>query len=524
MLAALSIVFPNYLAVTVDAEGAYLQTPRKGRPVWGKLSWELQSEEERAMTLNGQEPVVPLEKFVYGEPGAGDYWGEYLSERMQAQGWRRVATTADGGTLYEREGKFMGVYTDDGLVVGEPEIIWGYIEELKQVISLQEATPLTKMLGVAFCRIQLPQGRGMVLHQIHYIELLRERFAADSGGQPHKRRMPYVETDKNLELKPGRFAPKARKHLGGLAYLVRMTRPEATHAVNALLREVDAWTEGSDRRLEAIFGYLAQTPTLGLLWLMHDLDTPEDLVQREFADADHAGSIVSERSTSGWAVFWVSKSGRSKILLDWGSKRQTSESKSTCEAETTAANDCLQKSGLPMNEIGEELLRRTAHNAGESLDGQLELIHEIDADSARMVMSSLKSSLPYLKKYQRVSLGFLRDALGRQGRCLRRCPTDDNVADVFTKRMKSIEVFEKHRDSLGVVDFCEYEKLVHEGPKFPPKCAGTGSSAARKVLNATVAVANTGMSIAKGAGSVASTLLRNPEVREAAIKLILRRT
>jgi len=130
-----------------------------------------------------------------------------------------------------------------------------------------------------------------------------------------------------------------------------------------------------------------------------------------------------------------------------------------------------------------------------------------------------KYQLPYLKKHQRINMCFLRDALARKGRCLVRWPTDDNVSDIFTKQMKDIATFERHRESLGVVDLSRYVKF--EGV-LPP----LESYRAKPITTAKNIVASVGTGVVKGVGAAASavaSLAKNEEARELIKALILGR-
>ena len=47
-----------------------------------------------AMQQRGENPHVPMDVYIYGEPNAGDKWDQYLDTRLCEQQWARMATTA----------------------------------------------------------------------------------------------------------------------------------------------------------------------------------------------------------------------------------------------------------------------------------------------------------------------------------------------------------------------------------------------------------------------------------------------
>ena len=81
--------------------------------------------------------------------------------------------------------------------------------------------------------------------------------------------------------------------------------------------------------VKRIFRYLKGTKDFGLWYLKG-----KDLSLIAYIDADWAGCIDDRRSTSG-AVFYLGE-----CLVSWLSKKQSSISLSTAEAEYIAATTC----------------------------------------------------------------------------------------------------------------------------------------------------------------------------------------
>ena len=71
-LCGISLLKDGMVMITFDFRSAYTQTPRVGAPVYAELPQHFQTEGMRRMKREGGLPVVPLEKWFYGEPGAGD--------------------------------------------------------------------------------------------------------------------------------------------------------------------------------------------------------------------------------------------------------------------------------------------------------------------------------------------------------------------------------------------------------------------------------------------------------------------
>nr|GEW94124.1 copia protein [Tanacetum cinerariifolium] len=116
--------------------------------------------------------------------------------------------------------------------------------------------------------------------------------------------------------------------VGSLMYLT-VSRPDLVFVVCMCARYQASPTK---KHLKRVFWYLKGTINLGL-W--YPKDTAMALTA--YADADHAGSQDTRRSTSGSAQFHGDK------LVSWSSKKQKSTTISTTEAEYIAMSGrCAQ--------------------------------------------------------------------------------------------------------------------------------------------------------------------------------------
>ena len=75
----------------------------------------------------------------------------------------------------------------------------------------------------------------------------------------------------------------------------------------------------------------------------------------------------------------------------------------------------------------------------------------VDNDAANVSFTQGYSrKLRYMRKHQRVSLGFIKDGLDGTGGEVLRVDTDKNNSDLHTKPLGRV-AFEKHREAMGVV-------------------------------------------------------------------------
>ncbi|KAJ0441488.1 putative RNA-directed DNA polymerase [Helianthus annuus] len=119
--------------------------------------------------------------------------------------------------------------------------------------------------------------------------------------------------------------------IGSLMYLTA-SRPDIMWAVCLCARFQMNPKESHEITVKRIFRYLKGTPKLGL-W--YPKDSNFDLIA--YSDSDHAGCKVDRRSVSGGCQFLGNR------LISWQSKKQTTVSTSTAQAEYTVAYSCCSQ-------------------------------------------------------------------------------------------------------------------------------------------------------------------------------------
>ena len=112
--------------------------------------------------------------------------------------------------------------------------------------------------------------------------------------------------------------------VGKLIYLAH-TRPDIAYAVSVVSQFMHDPRERHLQAVTRILRYLKNNPGRGLLF-----KRDEKLSLEVYTDADHAGSIVDRRSTSGYCMFLGGN------LVTWRSKKQTVVARSSTESEFRA--------------------------------------------------------------------------------------------------------------------------------------------------------------------------------------------
>ena len=203
-----------------------------------------------------------------------------------------------------------------------------------------------------------------------------------------------------------------------------------------LSTRVRQWTAYEDRLLERLYGYLAFSRLVCLEQRVHPGDF-QVLAIIAHVDADHGGDLFTTRSRSGWAV---SLDGpRSHALIGWCSKQQGATGKSTGDNEVTSVSDAISTNAESIRCAFEQMV-----------DRDVWLILRSDADAAiGAIHKGYSRKMSYLRRTQRVSIGFLHDFVGDEHTALKKVHTDSNDSDVLTKSLEK-EAHWRHSFAMGM--------------------------------------------------------------------------
>ncbi|GKC90474.1 hypothetical protein Tco_1151123 [Tanacetum coccineum] len=172
-----------------------------------------------------------------------------------------------------------------------------------------------------FLVLQISQNpRGIFINQSKYANEILKKFDLHKSDPVDTPMVERTKLDEDLSGTPV-DQTKYRDMIGSLMYLTA-SRPDLVFAVCMCARYQSRPTKKHLEVVKRVFRYLQGTINMGL-W--YPKDTAMALTA--YADADHAGSQDTRRSTFGSAQFLGDK------LVSWSSKKQTSTSISSTEAE-----------------------------------------------------------------------------------------------------------------------------------------------------------------------------------------------
>ena len=218
-----------------------------------------------------------------------------------------------------------------------------------------------------------------------------------------------------------------RSILGQALYIAITTRPDIVPAVSACGKFAENPGQEHWNALLQILAYLHGTQHLSL-----ELgNKAKDITLTAFADADWAGDLDKRRSRSGYIILC----NDSPVI--WSSKLQVSVALSSTEAEYVAlamtARDVIWCRTL-LCELGFEQYNPT-------------IIYEDNNSCINIAESPRKH--PGVKHID-IRYHFIRDRIASKEIALKRMPTLEMVADLFTKQLPT-QSFEKHRRSIRMV-------------------------------------------------------------------------
>ncbi|GJX40266.1 retrovirus-related pol polyprotein from transposon TNT 1-94 [Tanacetum coccineum] len=245
-------------------------------------------------------------------------WYDTLSKFLLAQGFSKGVV--DPTLFIRKTGKHtlhVQIYVDDIIFAStDPKDCDRFSNEMSSKFQMSMMGQISFFLG-----LQISQNpRGIFINQSKYANEILKKFDIHKSDPVDT---PMVEGTKLDEDLSGTLVDQTKYHsmIGSLVYLTA-NRPDLIFAVCMCARYQSRPTKKHLEAVKRVFRYLQGTINMGL-W--YPKDTAMALTA--YADADHAGCQDTRRSTSGSAQFLGDK------LVSWSSKKQTSTSISSIEAE-----------------------------------------------------------------------------------------------------------------------------------------------------------------------------------------------
>ncbi|KAG6578190.1 Integrase catalytic core protein [Phytophthora cinnamomi] len=368
---------------------------------------------------------VELLKAIYGLKQASRVWNETFDEYVRSIGFR---VSSYDPCLYikvvDGECVLLLVYVDDGLVTGSSaDMIAKVKRQLKSRFEMTDSGKCSFILGI---EVVDNAGGSVTLSQARYINDILERFCMQDckhAASPVDISMKLVSSDAMTKLD----AP-FREAVGALMHSMTSTRPDIAFAVGYVSRfmenpQVEHWIA-----VKRIFRYLQGTKSHGIRF-----SPGKDIDFQGYSDADWAGDLSDRKSTSGY-LFQVAGGP-----ISWGSKKQSSVSLSTSEAEYIALSLAIQEGKWVHKLLCE--IRVAAGGVTPEL--------KIFEDNQSCIKMTKNPANHGRAKHIDIKYHHIRDEVKRGEVIVEYCETATMLADIMTKGLAG----PRHKDltaALGV--------------------------------------------------------------------------
>ena len=316
-----------------------------------------------------EDPVVLLERNLYGHPLAGLLWEKQFEKNLLKHGWEKIPN-CECLFVHREKGLFLSVYVDDIKLAGKKHKIDPMWKVLNKEVDLGEPTSFLDHVHLGCTQRQCQISKDIV---DYYRTMFESRISA---GEAEKLPFPQnlrisslsyemagrakkcVERSCELENKTTRiddhhFKEEEMKSVGELSqvcsqivlkclYLARIGRPDILWSVNFLARSITKWTKACDKRLNRLISYIHHT--CEYRQYCHVGNTAKQCRPGLFQDSDFAGDLEDSKSTSGGTLCIFGS--HTFVPLSWMCKKQTVVSHSSTESEIISLDIGLRLDGL----------------------------------------------------------------------------------------------------------------------------------------------------------------------------------
>jgi hypothetical protein len=259
--------------------------------------------------------------------------------------------------------------------------------------------------------------------QTHYIEKMQKRFLPIEFKPvllpgPHKQKLTIEDCPRNEQEKQLVENLPFRSVIGSELYAALGSRPDVAYYVIATAKFCESFGNVHFNAALRILKYLVTTKSKGLFYPQGRKPTV-----KIYVDSDWAENVDDRKSIGGWACYFAD------CLISWSSRRQNIVAKSSCEAEYIAAGDA----------VGEALwLQQLLSELRIEIEGQVTIF--IDNKSA---MALAENPIDHKRtKHIHLRYHFIRDHVLKGDIILVYIPTNENIADLFTKAT-SFAIFQR---------------------------------------------------------------------------------
>ncbi|XP_022041549.1 uncharacterized mitochondrial protein AtMg00810-like [Helianthus annuus] len=348
-------------------------------------------------------------------------WYQRFTDFVTLQGFRQ--SKSDNSLFIYHHGHeiaYLLIYVDDIILTTSSEDLRiRLLHKLSSEFAMKNLGPLSYFLGIQVTR----EGDTMFLSQQAYVRDILHRASMDSC----KSVATPVDTQSKLSADHGPLHddPSTFRSLAGALQYLNFTRPDISYAVQQICMHMHAPRTDHWNALKRILRYLQGTTDFRL-----HLGPTSSIRLIAYTDADWARCPDTRRSTSGYCVYFGDN------LISWSSKRQSTISRSSAEAEyrgvaNVVADICWLRNLLL--ELHHPLSRATL----------------VYCDNVSEVYLSGNPVQHQGTKHIELDIHFVHEQVQRGHIRVLHVPSRHQIADIFTKGLPCV-LFDDFRSSLNI--------------------------------------------------------------------------
>jgi hypothetical protein len=346
---------------------------------------------------------------------AGRAWWQTVSSFLQKLKFKECKS--DRCLFIRRtEKKFaiLALYVDDIVLAASSESELTTVKRLlSQEYKMKDMGLLTYALGVKVDQ-DLEAGT-TVLSLGAYIQAMLKRFnMQDCKPAPTPLTVEKICRDVG-PITSGTIKYPYRECVGALMFAACAARPDIATAVGRCARHVETPTADDIAAVKRVLRYLQGTRSHGIRFSKAAPEAAQPTLIA-FADADWANSS-DRKSTSGCLIQYGG-------AVLWGSRRQKCVALSSTEAEFIAASHAVQQVMW---------LRQLLRDLGIPQHSPTTMFE----DNQSCIKMVENESLSQRSKHIDIKYRFIQDEQKKGTVALRYIPSEDNLADMFTKPLSS---------------------------------------------------------------------------------------
>jgi hypothetical protein len=406
--------FKNFKVYQMDVKSAFLN---------GDLKEEVYTEHPEGFEQPGkEEQVYRLKKALYNLKQAPRAWYARLDKYLLQQGFKRGMSNNNIYLRIEKDSLLVTMVYVDDIIFGcnNDESSHKFSQEMSKEFEMSMIGEITFFLG-----LQITQSpKGMFITQSKYLKEILKKFGMAESAPVSTPMTTNCKLNKEDES-PSVDSTLYRSMVGSLLYLTA-SRPDIMQAVGMVERFQSSPKESHVMVVKRIFRYLKGTSDFGL-W--YPRNKGFELIS--YTDVDWAGSVDEKKSTSGNAFFL------GECLVSWSSRKQSSISLSTTEAEYIAVVECCTQILWMIQTL-------------EDIKIECNQLIPIYCDNTSAINISKNPVMHAKTKHIPIKYHFLREKVSDKKVRLEYVGSKEKIADIFTKPLPK-EAFEHLRKNMGVI-------------------------------------------------------------------------